>query len=291
MRSGGALAWVFSLSCLAALPSVGATGDAKPVSIEMVRQYTELMRGLNTPQEVMQRLIETRWHKRVGGELGEYLDTQIVETGPVARDVVLREYTAGSPEIRKRVLELYAGRWHDYVGGVDPMMNVLVARELRNPDPATRRIAGRIIAENALPGIANMAIDAAIEYPEIEVAVLRSLMNSRDTVGSRWAIGRLASLDPQVRQAALGAIWATASQAAPLLRVQLEQSDPALQEQAIEGLLVVASRQDVDRLALWLEHHPDHRLADRVAGVIAALQAGSFRSEPPRLVPFPPDSR
>lgn len=265
------------LTFAALLPSA----TAQSVSDSTLLEFSKRMQGLELGAPRVDQLIRIAWYERPGGELQAFTAAQLENDCVSSPGSLLREFKSGPLDVRRQAIGLMSRRWQQLTKGSDPALIDLVGQALTDPDPVIHRTAATIAATNVMEGIANQAIDAAIADPELTVAALRAIALANDETGARWSIRQLQSADPRVRQTALYTVARLVRVTLPMLRVQLASPQPDERKSALEGLLLVATREDIPQLMRWLEAPDDPAQIDTVTKAVATLEAGRYAPKPP----------
>ncbi len=270
-------------------PPAAATPPAPPQpSLATQEAFRARLVGVSGPNQRGERIAEIALVERPGGELQQMVDAALDQEIREAQGALRRIFLTGDETARVGVIQLYARHWRYVFGvGFDPAFIDTVRRGLADPSAKVRRATITFTAENHLPRIANFVIDAAEADPTLTLGALLSIEQSRDPIGARWVVGNIADPDPAIRDAARLACVPMERRAAFLLRVMADSPDAKVRRAGIEGLLAVATSDDRDFLASWLEKDTAAPLTlrDAVLSALAQLEIGTYR---PTLPPRPP---
>lgn len=263
------------------LALLAQTDDALRVSDATLLAFNKALGESTVPRERVERMMKLVWVDKPPGELLRFAQAMLEIEARTAPDAVAAAYLSGDLAVRREAIALMQRHWAELTTGSNPTWNSFLVEALVDPDPQIHRTAARIAATNKIERIANAAIDAAIADPKLKTAALAAIAAAGDTTGVRWTIEQLIDKELAVRAAAQYTIYRLGSSCLPLLRARLQESDPAAQRMALEGLLLVATPDDRPALLRWLEKPTDAALVERVTKAVAALETGRLRPPPP----------
>lgn len=281
-----AAAWLCSPAIIDPLPRFTAADDSVgPIvlSAEVRKRFLERFEGVKTSTERVLLLGQIGYLEQEDPELSAYARQRFDEEASTSSSALKQLFEKGNPRLQEKILHLYEERWSILGRGVDGWREEMVRLGLASDFQKVRRAAASLAASRPLPRVTHAVIDAAEIRPELTLAAILTVASDQDFRGLRWALDQAAVRGGVYRDACLFAIYRIGEPARLRLLERLDDDRPEMASLALEGLLLIAGREDLPRLEAWLDRSgaQNPELAERVSRVIAEIEAGIYEPERP----------